>query len=60
MAIYSRFGIEVKIVNYCQKSSMVEVQDVEDGEKYKEIHIAELKADGGIHEIQDAIHAVVY
>ena len=52
MAIYTRFGSEVEVVGYNHNTGDIEVKyqngDIEDYAIY------ELKADGGIEEIQEA------
>jgi len=52
--IYTRFGSPVKIVDVISESSVV--IEFEDGERgNREIDIIELKADGGIQEIDEAM-----
>ena len=56
MAIYTRFGSEVKIVSYdtnADKQPFI-IRRIADGKEFL-AYGAELKADGGVTEIMDAV-----
>ena len=59
MAIYTRFGSEVKVISFAEYPDHHElvVQRKEDGRAFA-CHLAELKADGGWTEIEKAIEIV--
>lgn len=60
MAIYTQFGVEVKIVavDNAECPHYVTVQDATDTTWKRDRAIYELKADGGIEEIEQAIKAI--
>lgn len=53
MAIYTRFGIKCEIVKAVSDTD-VEIRYLDDG-FHRTVSIMDLKADGGIHEIDEAI-----
>jgi hypothetical protein len=59
MAIYTRYGVEVRIVGAADFDVMglVKVQDVRQPEWVRDRHVSELRADGGIQEIVQAAEA---
>ena len=58
--IYTRFGSEIEIIAAHVKTGNLNIKHVEDGEHGQPVpaHISELKADGGIEEINEAIEAI--
>ena len=54
--IFTRFGSEVKVVDGDMGTGFVDVKRLSDGQVLQ-TYIGELKADGGISEISDAIAA---
>jgi len=52
--IYTMWGSEVKIVDYFPESSTVAIKRESDGQEFV-CQILELKADGGLNEIEEAI-----
>lgn len=57
MAIYTRFGSEVLITGYQDKTADIEINYPEDG-SFNYVKIMDLKADNGIQEIEEAINKV--
>ena len=53
--IYTRMGVAVKVIKYCNKKEMVTIQSVEDSHWKSKRHISELRADGGWKEIDKAL-----
>ena len=52
--IYTRFGSPVRILEFDEASGEAVIKREEDGMVW-EVHVSELKADGGLNEIWDAI-----
>ena len=57
MTIYTRYGSEVEIIASNADKTMVNVRFIED-DFIDTKSVLELKADGGINEIMEAINAV--
>jgi hypothetical protein len=55
MAIYTAFGEEVKIIRFDEYIKVATIQSVNDPKWVRERYAYELKADGGIKEIDEAI-----
>ena len=56
--IYTQYGSEVEIIASNEEKTMVNVKFVEDG-FIDTKSVIELKADGGINEIMDAINKLI-
>lgn len=53
--IYTRFGNEIEIVSGNILKGTVTYERCADGKRFENVWVGELKADGGIHEIDKAI-----
>ena len=53
--IYTQWGVPVKIIAVLSHTTRVRVQDINDPDWIRERDISDLKADGGIAEINKAI-----
>lgn len=55
MAIFTRFGSEVEITSYNHNTGTIEIKYPTG--HFDDVAIYELKADGGVKEIEEAINA---
>ncbi len=52
--IYTKIGTPIKIIKKLQKQGFVTIKRINGGQKF-DIHITDLKADGGFEEVHKAI-----